>query len=119
MSGRINQVECIGSPIPRSVVHLHSVELDRNATLLFKWVVVENLLGNHLACTDTPGPLQQPIGEGRFAVVNMCDDAEVAYMIHQCSKRAIAIKKAAKLLWKKTAFRLMLVFLRLVYVGIY
>jgi len=53
------------------------LRLDRDSALTLDIHLVE-VLRTHLASVDQPGDLQHPIGEGRLAVVDVRDDAEVA-----------------------------------------
>jgi hypothetical protein len=86
MTGSVDQVQDVRVAIPRCgrtlVVHLNRVELDSNATLLFQRIIVENLIGGHLTLGDPAGALEEPIGQGRLAVIYMRDDAEIPNMIH-------------------------------------
>jgi len=58
-------------------VDAHGLGLDRDAPLPFQVHAVQELL-SHLPVADGPGELQEPIGEGRLAVIDVRDDREVA-----------------------------------------
>ena len=77
MAGGIDQVEDVGEAIGSLVFHPRRLQLDRDAALALELHVVEKL-GLHVAGGDGARFLQQPIGEGRFAVVDVGNDAEVA-----------------------------------------
>ena len=74
VSRRVNQVQDIVAPL-----HLDCVALDGDAALLLQIHVVE-----HLPLGDLDGfrVLQQSVGQGRFAVVDMRYDAEISDVIH-------------------------------------
>ena len=78
MTRRINQIQFVFLAF---VLHAHrnGAGLDRDATLAFEIHVVQNLI-LHLALGDRPGMLQQSIGERAFAVVDVRNDAKVAYV---------------------------------------
>ena len=59
--------------------------LDGDAAFAFEVHIVEQL-GLHIAVGDGPGKLQDAVGQGRFAVVDMGDDGEIsnAVRIHKC-----------------------------------
>ena len=75
---RINQVQYILLAAPH-VLHLYGVTLDGDASFLLEVHVVEHLALGYLygLCA-----LEQTVGQGRLAVVDMGDDAEVAYVFH-------------------------------------
>ena len=74
---RINQIENVGFAISRLVFHPGGLELDRDAPLPFQLHVVQELL-LHVARRHGSRVLQQTIGQGGFAVVDMGNDAEIA-----------------------------------------
>ena len=75
--GRVDQMKLVGLPVARGVLHPHRARLDRDALLALQRHAVQQLVG-HVARVNGRRGLQQPIGEGRLAVVDMRDDAEVA-----------------------------------------
>ena len=56
--------------------------LDGNATLALQVHIVQHLALSHL---NGLRAFQKPVGQGRLSVVNMSDNAEVAYMLHVVS----------------------------------
>ncbi len=62
---------------PRRPRETDGLRLDRDAALALDVHAVE-VLGAHLPRVDHTGDLQHPVGEGRLAVVDVGDDAEVA-----------------------------------------
>ena len=77
MARRVHQVEHIGLAVLGLVVEAHGLRLDGDAALLLDVHVVEHLLG-HLALGQAAGALDQPVGQRRFAMVDMGDDREIA-----------------------------------------
>ncbi len=74
---RIDQVELVRFAVSRRVAHAHGARLDGDALFPLEIHRVEKL-GLHLALGDGIGLFQQPIGEGRFAVIDVRDDRKVA-----------------------------------------
>ena len=77
MAGGINQVEDIQLTIGGLVFHPGCLEFDRDAALPLQVHVVEELL-LHVPGRHRAGGLQQAIGQGRFAMVDVGNDAEIA-----------------------------------------
>ncbi|OQC56199.1 MAG: hypothetical protein BWX54_01518 [Verrucomicrobia bacterium ADurb.Bin018] len=73
----INEIELIHPTVARDVFHGHRMRLDGDATLAFQVHVVQQLVAL-LALGHRAGQFQQPVGERRFAVVNVRNDAEIA-----------------------------------------
>ena len=80
VSRRIDQVQGVGTPAGRVVVHADGMALDGDATLALDIHRIEGLFLQLLAL-EGPGLLQQPIGQGAFPMVNVGYDAEVAGFI--------------------------------------
>ncbi len=80
MSRRIDEVELVQLAIFRVIAHAHGVQLDRDAALALQVHRVEDLLA-HQPLVQRPRQLDQPIGEGRFPMIDMGHDAEIADMI--------------------------------------
>ncbi len=72
MAGRVDQVQLVSL-----VCEPHRLRLDRDAPLTLEIHLVE-VLGAHVAARDRVRHLEQPVGEGRLAVVDVGNDAEVA-----------------------------------------
>ena len=81
MPRRINEVENIGLAIGVLVAHLNGVALDGDASFPFEVHVVQRLIF-HVPFGDGFGELQEPVGQGALAVVNMGDDAEISDVFH-------------------------------------
>ncbi|MNJ38137.1 hypothetical protein D3C77_329780 [compost metagenome] len=77
VSRRVHQVEHIVVPVLGRVVQAHGLRLDGDAALLLDVHVIENLLG-HFARGQAARELDQAVGQGRLAVVDMGDHREVA-----------------------------------------
>lgn len=76
MARRIDEVEVVFVPLV-GVLHLDRLQFDGDATLALQIHLIEELF-LHLALLDRLGQLQQAISQGRLAMVNMGDDAEIA-----------------------------------------
>src|SRR6202040_4014702 len=66
--------------VARPVIEPHGLRLDGDAALALDVHGIEHLL-DHLALGEAAGELDQPVGQGRFAVVDMRDDREVADVV--------------------------------------
>ncbi len=76
VAGRIDEVELVGLAVLSSIKQAHRGHLDRDASLALEVHAVEHLLLS--LATDRAAPLDQPVGQGALAVVDVRDDAEVA-----------------------------------------
>src|SRR5208282_5981660 len=74
---RVHQIEDIGLAVPGAVFEAHGLRLDCDAALALELHIVEHLLA-HLARLEPAASLDQPIGQSRFAVIDMRDDREIA-----------------------------------------
>ncbi len=77
MAGRVDQVEHVLPPVPGLVAQPRGLGLDGDAPLALEVHLVEELLAP-LALAERPGGVEQAIGQGALAVVDVRDDAEVA-----------------------------------------
>ncbi len=77
VAGGVDEVELVADAVLRAEGHADGLGLDGDALLALEVHVVEHLRG-HVALRDGAGLLEQPVGERRFAVVDVGDDAEVA-----------------------------------------
>ena len=77
MAGRVDQVEDVVLAVARVVFEPHRLRLDGNAAFALDIHRIEHLL-DHFARFEPAGKLDQPVGERRFAVVDMGDDGEIA-----------------------------------------
>ena len=80
MARSIDQIEPVVLA-SAAVEHLDRVALDGYSLLLLKVHVIEDLV-LHVAFAERSGELQQPVGQGALAVVDMRDYAKVAYVLH-------------------------------------
>ena len=81
MAGRVDQVEMVGPTVGAPIRDPHRLCLDRDASLALQLHRVEHL--RHVrARIDSAGQLEDAIGEGRLAVVDVGDDREVAEPVH-------------------------------------
>ena len=74
---RIDQIQLVLAAVGGVVEHADGLRLDGDALLALQVHRVQHLL-LHGALRDGAGQLQQAVGEGRFSVVDVGDDAEVA-----------------------------------------
>ena len=77
MARRIHQVEFIVVPILRPIGHRDRMRFDRDAALPLKVHRVEMLI-RHRTLRDGVGVFEQAIGQRSLAVVDVCDNAEIA-----------------------------------------
>ena len=77
VAGRVDEVQAVGLPVAGLVLESDRPGLDRDALLALQVHGVQDL-ARHLSGVDRVGQLEQPIGEGRLAVVDVGDDREVA-----------------------------------------
>ena len=80
VAGRVHQIEDIGLSVLGLVVETHRLRLDGDAALALDVHRVEHLL-DHVALGDRAGLLDQPVGERRFAVIDVGDDGEIADIV--------------------------------------
>jgi hypothetical protein len=80
VSGRVDQVELELLAGRRRIRHAHSVELDRDSAFALQVHVVEDLRF-HFPLLERASRFDQPVGQSRLAVIDMCDNAEIADMI--------------------------------------
>ena len=80
VTGGVDQVQLVGASVLGGVVHAHGGGLDGDALLAFQVHAIEDLFG-HVAIGNRAGKLQQAVGQGGFAVVDVGDDTEVADVI--------------------------------------
>ena len=73
----VDKVELVVDAIGRTVIERHALCLDGNAAFALEIHRVEHLL-RHLAIAQPTTKLDQPVGQGRLAVVDVRDDREVA-----------------------------------------
>src|SRR5574341_545417 len=72
----------VGLSVLRLIPDRHRVGLDRDATFTLKIHRVENLFFG-LSGGDSTRGFEEPVSEGRFAVIDMGDNGKVAYQALQ------------------------------------
>lgn len=77
MARRVDEVELVLLAVLALVVQTHRLRLDGDAALTLDVHVVEDLR-LHLALRQCARILDQAVGDRRLAVVDMCDDREIA-----------------------------------------
>ncbi len=77
MTRSIDEVQDVVHTISRTELHACWLHLDSDAALALEVHFVEHLI-THFTRLNRAGAFKEPIREGRLAVINMGDDAEVA-----------------------------------------
>ncbi len=77
MAGRVDQVEHVVLAIARPVLEPHGLRLDGDAALALDVHGIEHLL-DHFARFEPAGQLDKPVGQCRFAVVDVGDNRKIA-----------------------------------------
>ena len=77
MARRVDEVQFVVQAVAGAVEHADGLRLDGNALLPLQVHLVQHLLA-HVAGGDGAGRLQEAVCQRGLAVVDMCDDAEVA-----------------------------------------
>ena len=83
VAGSIQKIEFILLPVLSLVGNTHCLGLDGDAALTLYLHLVKVLFPG-LAGTDNIGNAKDAVCQGRFAMVNVSDDAEVAYVLKVC-----------------------------------
>ena len=73
----VDEIQLVGDPVGCCVCQPHRLRLDGDAALTLEVQLVEHLV-LHVAQRHRPGRLEQPIGKGGLAMIDVRDDAEVA-----------------------------------------
>ncbi|MEN3347883.1 MAG: GTP-binding protein LepA, partial [Bradyrhizobium sp.] len=87
--GGVHQVEHIGLAVVGLVVQAHRLGLDGDPALALYVHGIKHLRA-HLALGQAAGGLDQAVGQGRLAVVDMGDDREVADAVERCHPAPLA-----------------------------
>ena len=80
MAWGVDQVELIVGTISRFVREANRLRLDRDSAFLLQLHRIE-VLGGHFSFRNCTGKFDQTVGEGRLAVIDVGDDAEISYLI--------------------------------------
>jgi hypothetical protein len=75
--GRVDEVERVGLSVAGRVPERDGAGLDRDPALLLELHVVQHLLA-HVPVGDGAAELQNPVGQGGLAMVDVGNDREVA-----------------------------------------
>ena len=86
VAGRVDQVQLVGATVASDVFERRGLRLDGDAALALDFHRVEHLRF-HLPVGEAAAALDQAIGEGRFAMVDVGDDRKIADLIHAHSER--------------------------------
>ena len=82
MAGGVDHVQLVALTILGGVVKRHALRLDGDSALALKFHGVKHLR-LHLAIRKAAAQLDEAVGEGRFAVVDVRDDGEITYVPHE------------------------------------
>src|SRR6185437_3060615 len=77
---RVDHVELVALAVPRLIVKRDALGLDGDAALAVHGVEHLRL---HLALREPAAELNETVGQGRFAVVDMGDNGEITYEPHE------------------------------------
>ncbi len=91
MARGVHQVELVFDPVIGLVQQAHGLRLDRDAAFTLDIHAVEHLRA-HLAFVQPAAGLDQTVGKGGFAMVDMGDDGKVADMV-TCGHERNALAK--------------------------
>ena len=80
VAGRVDQIEDVILAVAGAIIQPHRLRLDGDAALALDIHGIEHLF-DHFARFEPAGELDQPVGERRFAVVDMGDDREIADIV--------------------------------------
>src|SRR5204863_4743082 len=86
VAGRVDQVQLESAAVAGNVLERRGLRLDGDSALAFDLHGVEHLRF-HLPVGEAAAALDQAIGEGRFAMVDVGDDRKIADLIHAHSGR--------------------------------
>ena len=88
MAGSVDQVEAVFFAVAGGVMKANALGFDGDAALAFEVHRVEHLRG-HFAFAERAGEFEKAVGERRFAMVNVGDDAKIAdeSRIHKIRKQ--------------------------------
>src|SRR5699024_989377 len=86
VAGGVDQVQVVYLAILSLVVQSSGLGLNRNATLFLDVHRIQNL-GRHLAVGQATTALDQAVSQGRFAMIDVGNNREMADVIHKPVKK--------------------------------
>ena len=101
MPRRIDQVELVGLPAGGCVFEGDRIALDRDAPLTLEIHAVEDLIAE-LSIIDRAAGLDQTVGQGRLPMIDMSDDAEIAYVFHEFESSPAGPLEKSRYSYKQT-----------------
>ena len=101
MPGRVDQVELVDLAIGGGVFEGDRIALDRDTPLTLDIHTVEDLIAE-LSILNRAAGLDQAVGQGRFPVIDMSDDAEVAYVFHEFESSPAGPLEKSRYSYKQT-----------------
>ena len=97
MTRCVHQVQDVILAILGCIVQAHRLRLDGDPALAFNIHIVEDLVG-HLAFAQPPAHLDQAVGDGRLAMVDMRDNGKIPDVVcrgHRIPERLFGLVVAA------------------------
>ena len=82
MARSIDQVQGVHLPVGSGITQSRRLGLDGDAALTLDVHRIQNL-GFHFAGLQAPATLDQAVGQGRFAVIDVRNDGKVADVVHR------------------------------------
>jgi hypothetical protein len=97
VTGRIDKVQPVLFPVRRRPGNCHSLAFDRNAPFPLNVHIVEDLI-LEVAIVDKVTFLDKPVGQGRFAVIDVGDNTKVTNEGRICHRTSITKERRLGLL---------------------
>ena len=91
MSWGVDKVECVELAITSLILHLNGVALDGDTLLALEIHIVEHL-SLHLALVQSVSLFEESVSKGTLAVIDVCNDTEIANILHLVSKLQYIIR---------------------------
>jgi hypothetical protein len=95
---RVHEVEHVGLAVLGRIFEAHGLRLDGDAALALDIHRIEHLLG-HFPLSQRARRLDQPVGQGRLAVVDMRHDGKVADIVDRM--RGHVLWRRARPFWRE------------------
>jgi hypothetical protein len=94
MPGRVDEVQQVFLAVARRVAQRHALRLDGDAALALQVHRIQHLR-RHFALAEALAALDEPIGQRRFAVVDVSDDGKIANAVEGGHRRRQSERGAA------------------------
>jgi hypothetical protein len=90
MAGGVDQIQLVGLTVLCRIDHAYRVRLDGDPALAFQVHRVEHLR-LHLSGAEGARQLEQSVGKGGFAVVDVRDNREIADVLDVHEEKAVGV----------------------------